>query len=147
MLVEYIDKHPKTIISEMLVSDVLPGFCVDAAMKLQEMVCTGKLDDKLALEVLKMAAHKNGVLDEAMVSEAKEKARSEAGDFETQELLDTAKLLDAGPETVDAARQCVRLIAEGKVDQGKAIIALHYVHRSKAKLKDAFAELSIDVKL
>ena len=147
MLVEYIDKHPKTIISEMLVSDVLPGFCVDAAMKLQEMVCTGKLDDKLALDVLKASAYKGGMLDEAMISEAKEKARAEAGDFETQELLDTAKLTDTSPELIDAARQCVRLIAEGKIEQGKAIIALHYVHRSKAKLKDAFAELSIDVKI
>ncbi|MFN8657928.1 MAG: hypothetical protein U0105_16430 [Candidatus Obscuribacterales bacterium] len=145
MLVQYIDKHPKTIISEMLVSDVLPGFCVDAAMKLQEMVCTGKLDDKLALEVLKMSAHKNGALDDAMVAEAKEKARAEAGDFDVAELLDTAKIHDAGPETTDAARQCVRLIADGKIEQGKAIIALHYVHRTKGKLKDAFSDLSMDV--
>jgi hypothetical protein len=152
----------------------LPTNCVDAALKLQEMVLTGHFPENVAVHALKLAVLNNGVLDDGVILKAKasvpadpnELARQAAATLQNAGLLTEADitrasnnlakhnnsfadaLLSSGKVdrlVLEAAQDCQPLLAEGRMRQDQAIIALHYCHRSRAKLKDAIEDLSIQL--
>jgi hypothetical protein len=166
-------RSDKTI-AEWAMDPSLPPVCVDAALKLQEMVLTGHFGERIALQALRLVALNNGVLDDGVIQRAKtsagadpdELARHAAGILQQAGLVtesDVAQaennmskhnnsfadsLLSSGKVDkliLEAAQDCHPLIASGRLRQDQAIIALHYCARSRTSLQDALQDLSIEV--
>jgi hypothetical protein len=161
-------------IGELAMDPSVPQPCVDAALKLQEMVLKGHFSDKVAVVALRLAAMNNGVLDDTVITRAKSEctpisndaARQAAALLKQAGLLTDADINAAEGATekhdnsfaaalissgkidklvLEAAQECQPLIADGRMRPDQAIIALHYCHRSRASLKDAIEDLSIQL--
>jgi hypothetical protein len=57
---------------------VIPEPCVDAALKLQELVRKGLLSNSAAVEALRSAAERGGILDDEIIAACKEKYPSDS---------------------------------------------------------------------
>jgi hypothetical protein len=161
-------------IGELAMDPSVPQACVDAALKLQEMVLKGHFSDKVAVVALRFAAMNNGVLDDTVITRAKlecspisnDAARQAAallkqsglltdedintaeGTIEKHDNSFAAALISSGKIdklVLESAQECQPLIADGRMRPDQAIIALHYCHRSRATLKDAIEDLSIQL--
>lgn len=170
---ESLDARKGVTIAELAMSPLLPAACVDAALKLQEMVLKGHFGEPVAMLALKYAALNKGELTDTEITRAKsqlstnpmEAAKKAAALLQTAGMLaekDIAEaeirldkhdnsLADALIATgkidkliFEAAQDCVPLLAADRLRPDQAIIALLYCQRSRAKLKDALEELSIN---
>ncbi|HEY9791019.1 MAG TPA: hypothetical protein V6D22_11505 [Candidatus Obscuribacterales bacterium] len=169
-----LDAKKGTTIAELAMSPTLPAACVDAALKLQEMVLTGHFGENVALVALKYAALNNGELTDTVLTRAKGEFSSDpneavrkasallttAGVFKESDVAAAEQQLEKHNNSLsealvssgkvdklllEAAQDCLPLIDDAKLRQDQAIIALLYCQRSRAKLKDALDELSIEI--
>ena len=169
-----LEGRPNITISELTMDPALPPNCVDAVLKLQEMVLKGHFSEKKALEALKLAAMNRGVLDEGILN--KVQARGAAGSDEHNRQaaqilqqsgliteLDLANAETAAPKhggdvgaaliasgkidqlILEAAQRGQELTSKGSLRPDQIIIALHYCQRMRAKLDDALSDLNIDI--
>ena len=173
--IDFLNSQKNLTIGEVLFAPDLPPSCSDSAMRLQEMVCKNEINDKQAIDALKLAAQKGtGVVDDSVLGEIRMRSQATAGaaratatmlkdsgiiteaDLNAAEMKaeregkDISETLIAMGKTdklmVDAATQCVEYVSLGKIRPDQAIIALNYCMRARAPIDQAFEELSIDVK-
>lgn len=164
-----LDSRPQSTMSELAMEPSFPPVIADAAMRLQEMVLKGHFNDVIAREALKLTAENGGLLDEAVITAARLSTARGGGEYAAPAvvILQKAQLLTAAdianvemmtPEAVviavqktgkideqlfGSAKECARLISQGRLHEHQAIMALHYCQRLRASLEDAFEELSI----
>lgn len=172
--IEFLDRNKQLTIGELVFNANLPPNCADAAMRLQELVCKGAIDERVAREAIKLAAEGKGLLDDTALSNAKLRASDNPDEAARKgaEILQQAGLLTAEDVTkagtiadksggnlgdalvslgkidkllLESAQKCHGFIHQGSMRPDQAIIALHYCSRMRAPLEDALSDLSIDV--
>jgi hypothetical protein len=165
--------RPGITISELTMDPALPNNCVDAVLKLQEMVLKGHFSEKTALEALKLTVQNDGVLDEGILNKVQMRfaGATDEGSRGAVQILQQAGLvteLDVAAAESASSKHAgdlgAALIAKGKIDElilaaahrgyelvangslraDQIIIALHYCQRMRAKLDDALSDLNIE---
>ncbi len=144
---------------------IIRGPVIRQALKLQEDIRSGSMSkedalDALCLEVFgvgRKSADKGGETSEStnalellrkaqLVSDFDHETASKVRDKHGGQLLNI--LVKAGKldqHTADGATKCNEYIAAGKLEEGKAIIALHYCQRSRIELASALKELGWEI--
>jgi hypothetical protein len=174
LFISFLDTNKHLTIGELVFNTNLPPACVDAAMRLQELVCKNAIDERGAREAIKMVAVGKGVLDDAMLNAARAKAADnpdeaarkaavilqQAGLINEQDIAKAEStaakvsgnfadaLISLGKVDkllLESAQKCHNYINQGSMRSDQAIIALHYCSRMRAPLEDALSDLSIDV--
>lgn len=169
-----LEGRPHVSISELTMDPALPANCVDAVLKLQEMVLKGHFSEKTALEALKLAALNRGILDEGILNkvQARTGGPSDEGNRQAAQILQQSGLItesdlasaegaaskhggDVGAALIatgkvdqlilEAAQRGHELISKGSLRPDQIIIALHYCQRMRTKLDDALSDLNIDI--
>jgi hypothetical protein len=173
---ERLEKRDKVTIAELTMDPKLPPACVDAALKLQELVLKGHFNERVALHAFKLAMHNGGVLDESILTKAKSSAGldpdelarqaarllQQAGLMTERQLLDCERTMAANGNSflkavgangsIDkilfrAAQDCYPHVASGRMRPEQAMIAMNYCARSRTSFEDAASELKIDLSL
>lgn len=169
-----LDGKKNMTMAQLSMDPTLPPVCINAVLKLQEMVLTGHFNEKVAFQALKLAVLNNGVLDEGVLAKAKASAALDPDELarHAARLLQQAQLLSerdallveknmaqhndsflasirasgkVDKVVLEAAQDCYPFVADGRLRHDQAMIALHYCARSRCKFKDALSELSIHV--
>jgi hypothetical protein len=170
----FLETNKHLTIGELVFNANLPSACVDAAMRLQELVCKNAIDERTAREAIKIVADSNGLLDDNVLTAARVRAADnpeelarkaavilqQAGFVNEQDIAKaeatSAKvggtvgdaLIASGKVDkllLESAQKCHVFVNKGSMRSDQAIIALHYCSRMRAPLEDALTDLSIDI--